>query len=100
MNMGHEKTSVLAYNTLFEESGKRYSKVELQVIHDMFIAGYITQLFDLKTDRDDSEGHISLLDKGNIRLQLQFDQPFPEAVTCILYLEYDNSVRTYQLRTV
>ena len=100
MNMGHEKTSVLAYNTLFERSGIRHSNSGLQITHDMFKAGYFLLLFDLTPDRDASEGHFSLPDQDNIRLELKFDKPLPDAVTCLLYLEYDNSVRIDQLRSV
>ena len=49
LDMSHEKTSVLAYNTLFEGSGIRYSNAGLQVTH-MFIAGYFMLLFDLTPD--------------------------------------------------
>ena len=100
MNMGHDKTSVLAYNTLFGGSGIRHSNAGLQFTHDIFIAGYEMLLFDLTPDRAASEGHISLPDQGNRRLELEFDKPFPEAVTCLLHLEYDYSVRIGQLRTV
>jgi hypothetical protein len=58
------------------------------------------QLFDLTPDRDASEGHVSLPDQENIRLELMFDKPIPDAVTCLRYLEYENSVRIDQLRSV
>ena len=57
-------------------------------------------LFDLTHDRAASEGHISFSDLGNLRIELQFDRPLPEAVTCLLYLEYDYSVPTDELSTV
>jgi hypothetical protein len=98
--MSHNESSALAYNTLFEGSGIRHSNAGLQVTHRMFIAGYFILLFDLTPDRADSEGHISLPDQGNIRLELRFDKALSEAITCLLYLEYDNCVRIDQLRTV
>ena len=100
MNMGQEKTSVFAYNTLFDGSGMRHLNAGLQLPHDMLIAGYLMLFFDLKLDRATSEGHVSLTDQGNIRLELQFDKAIPDPVTCLLYLEYDNCVRIDQLRTV
>jgi hypothetical protein len=57
-------------------------------------------LFDLTPDLAASEGHISLPDQGSIRLELRFDRPLPEAITCLVYLEYVNCVRIDQLRTV
>ena len=100
MKMGHEKTSVLAYNTLFEGSGIRHSTAGLQLTHEMFIAGYFILLFDLTPDRTTSECHISLPDHGNIGLVLRFYKPLPDAIMCLLYLENDNSVRIDQLRSV
>ena len=82
MNMGHEKTTVLVYNTLFEGSGIRHSNAELQGTHDMFKAGYFMLLFDLTPYRAECESHVSLPDQGNIRLELKFDKPLPDAVTC------------------
>jgi len=100
LDMSHEKTSVLAYNNIFEGSGIRHSNAGLQVTHRMFIAGYFMLLFYLTPDRAASEGHISLPDQGNIRLELRFDRPLPEAITRLVYLEYGNCVRKHQLRTV
>jgi hypothetical protein len=52
LNMGHEKTSVMGYRTLFEASGIHHSNAGLQITHDMYIAGY-----DLTPNRGASEGH-------------------------------------------
>jgi hypothetical protein len=41
MDIGHEKTSVLAYNTLFEGSGIHHSNAGLQITHDMYIASLL-----------------------------------------------------------
>jgi len=57
-------------------------------------------LFDLTYDRADSEGHTSHPDNGIIRVELIFSKPVPETITCIFYLEYDNSVRVDTSRTV
>ena len=54
----------------------------------------------MSLDRSASEGHVSLLDKGNIRVELKFDTPLSEAIACLLYLEFDNCVCIDQLRTV
>ena len=72
----------------------------LPLTHDMLIAGYFMLLFDLSPNRAASEGHISLSDQGNIRLELQYNKQLPETVTCLFYLEYDNSVRIDELRNL
>jgi len=100
IDTGHEKTSVMAYNTLFEGSGIHHSNSGLQITHDMYIKGYFMLLFDLTPDLAASEGHTSPVDSGNIRIELSFKEAFKEAITCLLYLEYDNSVRVDSSRTV
>jgi hypothetical protein len=100
LNIRHEKTSVMGYRTLFEASGIHHSNAGLQITHDMYIAGYFMLLFDLTPDKSASEGHTSHPDSGNRRIEIKFTKPLPDAVTCLLYLEYDNCVRIDSSRTV
>jgi hypothetical protein len=100
LDMSHKKTSVMGYRTLFEASGIHHSNAGLQITHDMYVAGYFMLLFDLTPDTGVSEGHTSQPDSGNIRIELKFKTALPDAVTCLLYLEYDNCVRVDSLRTV
>jgi len=88
--MDHEKSSVMGYRTLFDESGIHHSKTGPQMAHDMYLNGYFMLLFGLTPDRRASEGHMSLPENGNIRLELKFNKPLPEAITCLMYLEFDN----------
>ena len=37
LDTGHEKTSIMAYRTLFDASGIQYSNSGLQIKHDMYI---------------------------------------------------------------
>jgi hypothetical protein len=97
---GHEKSTVMAYNTLFEGSGIHHSNPGLQVTHDMYIKGYFMLLLDLTPDLTASEGYTSPVESGNIRIELTFKEALKEAITCLLYLEYDNSVRVDSSRTV
>jgi hypothetical protein len=55
MDMGHGKTSVMAYRTLFVGSGIHYSNVGLQLTHDDYIKGFFMLLFDLTPDLAASE---------------------------------------------
>ena len=90
--MDHEITSVMRYRTLFEGSGIHHSNTGEQKTHDMYINGFLMLLFDLTPDHAASEAHTSLPQNGNIRIELQFSRPLPEAITCLLYLEYDSTV--------
>ena len=92
LDMDHEKTSVMGYRTLFEGYGFHHSNTGLQITHDMYTNVYFMLLFDLTADLAASETHTSLPENGNIRIELQFSRPLPEAITCMLYLEYDSTV--------
>jgi len=98
--MDHEKTSVMDCRTLFEVSGIHYSNAGHQVSHDMFVNGYFMLLFDLTPDRGACEGHTSHPEQGNIRVDLKFAKPLPEAITCLLYKEFDNSTLINLARNV
>jgi hypothetical protein len=87
------KKSVMGYRTLFEGSGIHHSNSGLQITHNMYIAGYFMLLFDLTPDHAASEGHTSHPDNGDIRIELKLAKGLPDAITCVLYLECDNSVR-------
>jgi hypothetical protein len=100
IDTGHEKTTVMGYRTLFEASGIRHSNAGLQITHDMYIAGYFMLLFDLTPDRGASECHISHPTNGNIRIEARFKDALPDAVTCLLYMKYDNCVRIDKNRAV
>jgi len=90
--MDHEKTSVMGYRILFEVSGIHHSNAGHQIKHDMFVNCYFMLLFELTSEQGASEAHTSHPEQGNISLELKFVKPLPEAITCLLYLEFDNSV--------
>jgi hypothetical protein len=89
----------MGYGTLFEASSIHHSNAGLQITHDMYIAGYFMLLFDFIADSGASKGHFSQPDSGNIRIEFKFANAFPNAVTCLLYLEYDNCVRVDSSRS-
>jgi len=95
----HEKTSVMAHDTLYDGSGIHHSNSGLQVTHDMFINGYFMLFFDLTPDLAAS-GHASPAEIGTIRIEVTFKEALKKVITCLLYLEYDNSVRVDLYRTV
>jgi len=100
LGMDQEKTSVMGYRTLFEAFGVHHSNTGLQITHDMYINVYFVLIFDLTPDRGASEGYTSHPENGSIRIELKFDKPLPEAVTCLLCLEFDNSILIVFVRTV
>jgi len=66
----------------------------------MFVIGYFMLLFDLTPDQGSSGAHTSHPEQGNIREELKFAKPLPKAITCLLYLEFDNFVLINLARNV
>jgi len=98
--MDKEKTAVMGYSTLFEGSGIHHSNSGLQITPDKYINGFFMLVFGLTLDLAASEGHTSDPVTGNIRLELKFGKYFPDPISVLLYLEYDNSLRIDALRNV
>jgi hypothetical protein len=95
--MSREKTSMLATRCLTLQAF--IILTGLQITHDMYLNGYFMLLFDLTTDRSASAGHKSHLDNGVVRIELRYSKPLPEAITCLLYLEYNSSNRRLPVTT-
>jgi hypothetical protein len=91
--MGHKKTSVMGCRKLFEGSGVHNSNTGIQITQDVYINGYFLLLFDLTPDREASEEHTSHSDI------LKFSKPLLDAITCLLHLEFDNSIYVDYSRT-
>jgi hypothetical protein len=100
LNKSHEKSTTLAYQTLFNGSGIHHSNSGLQMTHDLFVNGYFMLVFDLTPEGSASDGHVNLPENGNLRIELKFDSALTDAITCLLYLEYDGSVQIDKLRNV
>jgi hypothetical protein len=56
--------------------------------------------FDLTPYMFASEWHDFSVENKNIRIERNFNKALTEAITCLLYLEYDNSNRVGKLETV
>jgi len=91
LGMDFEKTSVMGYRTLFEGSGIHQLNAGHQITHDMFVNINFMLLFVIIPDRGVSDTHTSHHEQGNIRVELKFSKPLPEEITCLLYLEFNNS---------
>jgi len=57
----------------------------------MYINVFFAIVYDLTPDLAASESNMSPPTSGDIRIDLKFAKALPEAITCLLYLEYDNS---------
>jgi hypothetical protein len=93
LDMGHEKTSVMGYRTLFGGSGIYHSNTGLQITPVLYINGYFMLVFDQTGNASDSV-------HGNVHLEMKFAKALPDPLVCLLYLEYDGSILIDALRTV
>jgi len=82
----------MGYRTLFEASDIHHSISGLLITREMYIKNYFILLFDLITDRSASDSHISHPENRNMRIELKFNKPLPEAITYLPSFELDNSV--------
>jgi hypothetical protein len=57
-------------------------------------------LYDLTPDQATLEGHTSPVGNGNIHIEFTFKEALKQPITCLLYLEYDNSLSVLSLRNV
>ena len=91
LGMDHEKTCVMGYRTLLEGSGIHHSNAGHQITHYVFVNSYFMLLYVVTPDPGASEAHTSQPQQRIIRVDLKFAEPFPEAITCLLYLEFDST---------
>ena len=82
----------MGYMTLFQGSEIHHLNSGLKITHDMYMKSYFMLPLKLTPDRRASEGHTSLPENGNIRMETPFSKTLPESITFLLYLEYDSRV--------
>ena len=90
----------MVYRTLFEGSGIHHSNAGHQITYDIFVNVYFMLHFDLTSNQGASEPHTSHPEQGHISVECKFAKPLPEAITCLLYLEFDNTVLINSARNV
>jgi hypothetical protein len=90
----------MAYQTLFSGLGIHHGNTGIQITPAQFMKGSFMLIFDLTPDGCASDGHTSLSDNGNIRIELKFDEALVDAMTILLDQEFDASIQIDRLRNV
>ena len=90
LGMDREKTSVMGNRTLFEVSVIYHSNTGLQITHDVYINGYFLLLFDVTHDRARRRVVRPTPKNSKFRIEMKSNKPLPEAISCLLYVEFDN----------
>ena len=91
---------IKAYLSLFNGSNSLGHDLGNYISRADFPNGYSIFAFDLTPDLSDGGGHLSLLKKGNLKIELKFAQALPRTVMVMVYAEFDNMIEITRERTV
>jgi hypothetical protein len=89
---------VRSYVNLFSATGKMNEDEGNAITREDFANGYSLFAFDLTPDL--SEGHNSLIKRGNLRIEMQFAKSLPTTTNIIVYAEFDNLIEIDRSRNV
>lgn len=88
-----------SYLSLYEVSGKLFQDSSLGINREEYGGGYTLFGFDLTPDLSQT-GCFHLIKKGNIRLEVKFNTPLAQPVNCIIFAEFDSSIKIDKNRSV
>lgn len=92
--------STRGYSTLFSGTGIHYYDKGHQITKDLYDNGNFMLAFDLTADRSYNSLCMNSLNHGNIRIEGRFSTQLKEAVTCLVYCEFDSVVKIDNNRVV
>ena len=84
---------------MFAGTGKMFQDEGNDVTRDDFGQGYSLFAFDLTPDVCDGS-HFNLVQKGNLRVEMHFDQPLPQTVNIVVYGEFETVLEIDRSRNV
>lgn len=89
-----------AYLSLFECCGIYFTDTGNAIKREDYPHGYALTGIDLSEDLSASSNHWALPRQGSLRIDLQFATPLPEAVTVLVYAEFDSLIEIDKNRAV
>lgn len=89
-----------AYASIFSTTGLLHSSHGNLITKNMFSHGYFMIAYDLTADLASTNACSSLLDRGNIRLDLRFETALANTTTCLIYAEYDATLEIDKDRNI
>ena len=87
------------YMSLFSGTGSLFHNQGNQISREDYPNGYTLFAFDLSPDLS-AGPHISPIKQGNLRIGIQFAEPLPVTVNCIIYAEFDSLIEIDENRNV
>ena len=89
-----------AYLSLYSASNIFYSDSGFSISRNDYKNGNALCGFDLSEDFSASAAHLSLPRQGSLRIDLQFAKQLPEAVSMIIYAEFDSIIEIDRRRNI
>jgi hypothetical protein len=91
---------VREYHSLYSGTGIHHQDEGNGISRADYPNGYMLLAFDLTPDQSANMGHWSPARNGNLRVEVRFTKALEEALTCILYAEFNSMIEISHLRDV
>ncbi len=90
---------IQSYQTLFAGLNKMYKDAGNNISREEYPNGYTLYAFDITPDLNEG-GHLNLVRKGNLRLELRFGTALPETAMVIVFSEFQNILEVDRTRNI
>lgn len=92
--------STRGYQTLFKGTGIHHFDKGHQITKELFDNGYFLLAFDLTPDHSNNSHCGNLINQGSIRIEGRFGEPISEAISCLVYCEFDSILEIDKSRVI
>lgn len=90
---------IQAYHTLFSGLNKMYKDAGNNISREEYANGYTLYAFDITPDLNEG-GHLNLVRKGNLRLEMRFGTALPTTVMVVVLSEFQNILEVDRARNI
>lgn len=92
--------STRGYQSLFNGLGIHYHDRGHQITKELYDNGAFVSAFDLTADQCYNSHYDNLISQGSLRIEGRFEKALTEAVTCLVYCEFDASIHIDRNRNI
>ena len=101
LQMNYDRAEYLrAYINTLKSIGKFGADEGIVINQDNFHKGFALYAFDLTPDQNDDNGYFDLVQKGSIRLDLNFSEDLNATTNVVCYAEFDSILQVDRSRNV
>ncbi|XP_072046822.1 uncharacterized protein F54H12.2-like [Amphiura filiformis] len=90
---------IQAYQTLYSGLNKMYKDSGNNISREEYPNGYTLYAFDITPDLNEG-GHLNLVRKGNLRLEMRFGNALPETAMVVVFSEFQNILEVDRARNI